>query len=196
VVDPAVSGQTALDILSAYTFADTDIGARLDPAQNPTLFRVARATQVNIDSAPPNIANGQVILSSEQSFGETDLTTLGETNTYRYDEGADLPGPLSTVVWSTNLATNAKIVLIGDSDFVTNGLVMTGGNGVLFTDSMTWLTGMSESISFSPQMFGVNLPLIFVSPQTLNWITFLTIILLPGGVLVVGLAIWLRRARR
>ena len=196
VVDPLVSGQTALDILSAYTFADTDIGERLDPAQNPTMFRIARAIQVNLDSAPPNIANGQVILSSEQSFGETDLTTLGETNTYRYDEGVDLPGPLSTVAWSTNLTNNAKIVLIGDSDFVTNGLVLTGGNGVLFTDSMTWLTGMSESISFSPQMFGVNMPLIFVSPQTLDGITFLTIILLPGAVLVAGLAIWLRRARR
>lgn len=196
VVDPLVSRQTALEIMSAYTFADTDIGARLDPAQNPTVFRLARPVQVNIDSAPPNIANGQVILSSEQSFGETNLTTLGQTNTYQYDADVDLPGPLSTVAWATNLTNEAKIVLIGDSDFVTNGLVMTGGNGVLFTDSMTWLTGMNESISFAPQMFGVNLPLIFVSPQTLNGITFLTIILLPGAVLVAGIAIWMRRARR
>ncbi|MFN8448545.1 MAG: Gldg family protein [Anaerolineae bacterium] len=196
VVDPGFSGTTALDSMSAYVFSDTDLGARLDPASNPTMFRVARALEVNLNSAPANIANGQVILSSEQSYGETDLRTLGETNTYGYDAGVDVPGPLTTVVWSSNLVTNARIVLIGDSDFVSNGLVMTGGNGVLFTDSMSWLTGLGEKITFSPQLYGVGSPLIFVSTQTLDLITFLTVFLLPGAVLATGVAIWMRRTRR
>lgn len=196
VVDPAVSGTTALDVISAYVFPQSDIGARLDPASNPTMFRVARALDVNLDSAPQNIANGRVIQSSEYSYGETDFNALGETNTYRYDEGADVPGPLTTVVWATSQQTNAKIVLIGDSDFVSNGLVLTGGNGVLFTDSMAWLTGLGEQITFAPQLYGVGSPLIFVSTQTLDLITFLTVILLPGAVLVTGVAIWMRRARR
>ncbi len=196
LVDPAVSGQTMLDVISAYVFPETDLGARLDPQQNPTLFHLARAVEVNLESAPPDIANGQVILSSEASYGETDLRTLGETNTFRYDQGVDRPGPLASVVWASNLTTNAKIVLIGDSDFASNGLIMSGGNGVLFTDSMAWLTGLGEQISFAPQLYGVGMPLIFVSAQTLNLITFLTVILLPGVVLVTGLAIWLRRVRR
>lgn len=196
VVDPAVSGQTALDVISAYVFPQSDLGARLDPAQNPTMFRVARAVDVNLDTTPTNVANGRVIMSSEQSFGETDLTLLGETNTYHYDPAADLLGPLTTVVWATNQQTNAKIVLIGDSDFLTNGLVLTGGNGILFTDSMAWLTGLGAEIEFAPQFYGVGMPLIFVSTQTLNLITFLTVILLPGALLVAGVAIWMRRARR
>jgi hypothetical protein len=195
VVDLAVSGQTALDVISAYVFPQSDIATRLDPAQNPTVFSLARAVDV-IDSSPQNIANGRVILSSEQSFGETDLRTLGETNTYQYNEGVDIPGPLTTVVWATNQETNAKIVLIGDSNFVSNGLVLSGGNGILFTDTMAWLTGLGERIHFAPVAYGVGVPLIFVSTQTLDLITFLTIILLPGAVLVSGLAIWLRRARR
>ncbi len=196
VVDPAVSGQTALDVISAYVFPQSDLGKRLDPTKNPTLFRVARALDVNLDHAPPNIANGRVIMSSEQSFGETDLKTLGETNTYHYDQGVDLPGPLTTVAWAINQQTNAKIVLIGDSDFVSNGLVLNGGNGVLFTDSMAWLTGLGSKIEFAPQLYSVGVPLIFVSAQTLDLIAFLTIILLPGAVLVTGVAVWLRRARR
>lgn len=196
VVDPAVSGQTMLDVISAYVFPDTDLGARLDPQSNPTLFHLARAVEVNLESAPQDIADGQVILSSESSYGETDLKQLGEINTFQYDDGVDLRGPLATVVWSSNLTTNAKIVLIGDSDFVSNGQVMSGGNGVLFTDSMAWLTGLGKQISFAPQMYGVGMPLMFVSAQTLNLITFLTVILLPGAVLVIGLAIWLRRVRR
>jgi len=196
VVDPAVSGQTALDVISAYVFPQSDIGKRIEPTQNPTVFSLARAIDVNLDSTPPNVANGRVIMSSEQSYGETDLKTLGETNTYHYDQGVDLPGPLTTVVWATNTHTNAKIVMVGDSDFVSNGLVMSGGNGILFTDSMAWLTGLGDKISFAPQAFNVGVPLIFVSTQTLDLITFLTVILLPGAVLVTGLAVWLRRKRR
>jgi hypothetical protein len=196
VVDPAASGQTALDVVSAYVFPQTDLGARLDPSSNPTVFHLARAIEVNLNNSPDNVVNGQVILSSEKSYGETNLKTLGETNTFKYDEGVDIPGPLTTVAWATNRATNAKVVVVGDSDFVSNGQVLSGGNAVLFTDSMGWLTGLSEKISFAPQMYGVGVPLMFVSQQTLNLIAFLTVIVLPGGVLAGGIGIWLRRVRR
>ena len=82
--------------------------------------------------------------------------------------------------------TKAKVVLVGDSDYVSNGQVLSGGNGVLFTDSMAWLTGLGNKISFAPQMYGVGMPLILVSQQTLDLIRFLTVILLPGAVLVAG----------
>lgn len=196
VVDPTVSGQTALDVVSAYVFPQTEIGARLDPTKNPTAFHLARAVDINPNKLPPNIAAGRVIMSSQQSYGETDLKTLGETNTFHYDQGVDLPGPLTTVVWSTNQQTKAKIVLVGDSDFVTNGMVLSGGNGILFTDSVAWLTGLGDRIHFQPQAYGVGMPLIFVSAQTLDLIAFLTIILLPGMVLATGIAIRLRRTQR
>jgi hypothetical protein len=198
VVDTASSGSSALDVISAAVFTDTDIGARLNPeAGDSTLFRVTRAVEVNLESAPPNIANGQVILSSPYSYGETNLQALGATNSYTYDDGQDTPGPLTTVVWAYNQQTRAKIVLVGDSDYATNGFALNPrGNGILFTDSLAWLTGFSEQISFAPQAFSANLPLMFVTQQQLDLITFVTIILLPGGTAVAGLAIWARRVRR
>ncbi len=197
VVDPAASGQTPLDVIAAYVFTATDIGARLDPANAPTLFSIARALEVNLDSAPPNVANGQITLSSESSYGETNLTALGQTNTYAYDEGTDLPPPLTTVVWAWDQTTNARILLVGDSNFVTNGMVTRAlGNGVLFTDGISWLTNFGEQITFAPQAYSVGVPLIFISQQTLDLIAFITIILMPGAVLVSGLAIWARRVRR
>ncbi|MBE2272417.1 MAG: GldG family protein [Anaerolinea sp.] len=197
VESPSASTDTPLDVIAAYTFTDTSIGARLDPAQNPLLFRVARALEVNLTSAPPTIANGQITLSSEVSYGETDLTTLGDTNTYSYDSATDLPPQLTTVVWAWDQATQAKILLVGDSNFVSNGAVLTAsGNGVLFTDGIAWLTGIDEEINFTPQAYSSGLPLIFIDAATLNLIGFLTIILLPGVVLVFGLAVWARRVRR
>ncbi|MCK6577176.1 MAG: GldG family protein [Anaerolineae bacterium] len=203
VVDPGLSAQTLLDVISAYVFAESDIAARLDPAVNPTLFSVARAVDVKLSETPPNIATGRVIFTTEQAYGETNLTLLGETNTYQYDEGVDLPGPLTTAAWSTNIQTGAKIVLIGDGDFVANGRIVTTdgavtvpGNGILFTDSVVWLTELSEEIDFQPQMYGQALPLIFVSQQQMDIIAFITVIFMPAAVLLIGIGIWMRRSRR
>ena len=195
VVDQAASGQTPLDSISAYVYPQSDMGKRIDPTKNATVFHLARPLEVN-PQVPPYVLNGQVITSSQASYGETNFKDLGETNTFHYDQGADIPGPLTTVAWAYNSQTKAKIVLVGDSDFVSNSQVLTGGNGVLFTDSMSWLSGLSTQISFAPQFYNVGVPLMFISAQTLNLVTFLTVILLPGAVLVTGLAIWLRRVRR
>lgn len=197
IVDPAMSGQTPLDIISAVTFGATDIGARLDPAETPTLFRLARAVDVNIDSAPQGIANGRVIMSSDQSYGERNYTELGQTNTYSFNPEEDIIGPLTTVVWAWDQNTNAKILLVGDGDFISNGQVLASlGNGVLFTDGMSWLTGLGERISFAPQAYSTGLPLMFMTNQAYQFIAFLVIILIPGVVLVTGLVIWRRRIRR
>ena len=98
------------------------------------------------------------------------------------------------MAWSYNRATGAKVLLIGDSDFATNSLVQTGGNGILFTDGLSWLTGFSDKVSFSPKAFGTT-PVIFVDGATLDIISFLTVILLPGLVFAIGLGIWIRRIR-
>ncbi|NDJ60311.1 MAG: hypothetical protein GYB67_04250 [Chloroflexi bacterium] len=197
VVDPGLSAQTELDVISAAVFAATDIGARLDPESTPTLFRVARAVDVNLDSAPPDIANGRVIMSSPLSYGETDLVTLGDTNAFAFDGGEDLPGPLTTVVWAWDQTTDARILLVGDSDFATNGQVASPvGNGILWTDGVSWLSRLQDRLDISPQAFASALPLIFVDSQTLDAIAFLTIIMLPGVVLVVGFAVWARRRRK
>jgi hypothetical protein len=50
-------------------------------------------------------------------------------------------------------------------------------------------------INFEPQMFSQNLPLIFFSQQQRNTIVFITVIFMPLAVLLIGLAIRIRRGR-
>jgi hypothetical protein len=181
-------------VRSGVVFGATDIGARIDPATTPTQFRTARALE--IDDQPP-VSNGRVIGSSEFSYGERNLRDLAETNSYTFDEGEDLPGPLTTVAWAwDSQETNAQVLLVGDSDFVKNGqITVPEGNAILFTDGIAWMTGLGEQVRFAPQALG-SVPLLGVDGPTLNLIAFLTVILLPGVVLVAGLAVWQRRARR
>jgi ABC-type uncharacterized transport system involved in gliding motility auxiliary subunit len=196
VVDPASRGTTALDVIGAAVFTQNEIAARLQPEVSPTLFRIARAVEADLTRSSQTITVGQVILSSEQSYGETDLATLAQTNTYFFDAATDQPGPFPLVVWSRNRETDARILLIGDSDFMSNGLVLTGDNGVLFTDGLAWLVDYGRNLAFGFQGYATGLPLVFVEAATLNVITFMTVLLLPGLVLMTGIIVWWRRSRR
>lgn len=195
--DPALTRGSPLDIIGAVAFTNTSIAQRLDPAENPTLFRVARALEVDLETAPTQIANGQILLSSGQSYGETNLAVLADSNTVEYDEGVDLKAPLATAAWAWDQNTGAKILLVGDSDYLTNGFVLSSlGNAVLFTDGLAWLTGLDERVTFAPQAFATALPLVNISTQQLDTIAFITILVIPGIVLFTALVVWSRRSRQ
>lgn len=196
VVDPGAFSGSELDIVSAAVFTEVDIGAQLnreDDPQSATLFHIARPIEVDDD---PPVNNGRIIMSSPMSWGETDFTALFERNEYRQEEN-DLVGPLTTVAWAWDQETDAKILLIGDSDFATNGRILSPqGNSLLLFDGLGWLTGFTEQVRFSFRAFTEGLPLLFVDQSILNTVAFITIILMPGAMLVTALGLWLRRRGR
>jgi len=195
IVDPVASDRSALDIFSAAVFTGT-VTNRFDPETDPALFRLARAIEVNIDSAPANVANGKLVLTSELAYGETNLQELGQTNTFAYDDGVDLRGPLTIAGWAWDQTTNGRILLIGDSDFVSNGMVdQYLGNGILFTDGVVWLTELEQSITFEPQVIGI-VPFFPLDQTTRGALLFGVIFLVPGIVLATGIFVWTRRARQ
>lgn len=190
IVDPSFSVQTGLDLTVAAVYTDTPLGQRLDQRTMPTLFRIVRNLEVN-NTPPPNVSNGRVVVSSPDSYGETNLTALIQTNSYARDE-QDLAGPLDYEVWAFHHQTGARVVLFGDSDFATNGFMLrTTGNVVLLTDAISWVTNYSDAIIFEP--ISANIVPFFVSGQTLDLLAFVTVILMPTLVLAVGLWIWRKR---
>jgi ABC-type uncharacterized transport system involved in gliding motility auxiliary subunit len=196
VVDTASSFETPLDIVSAAIFVNSTITQRMDQENTPARFRLARAIEVN-ENPPADTPNGRLVMSSPfpASFGETNLKGLGETNTYQFDEGQDIQGPLTMTAWANNQQTGAKILLVGDSDWATNGFVLSGGNSILFTDGLSWLTGLGERIFFGVQSYSSGLPVIGLTGQQLDVIAFMTQFLMPGIVLLAGILIWWRRSR-
>lgn len=195
VVDYSANIRTPLDVLGAAVATGIDIAARLDPAEAPTLFRLARSLEINSETPPVN--SGFLIMSSPNSYGETDLRTLAETGSYAPDPESDLPGPQVIVAWAWDERTNAKVLLIGDSDFITNGYISSSlGNAILFTDGLAWLTGLSEQIGFSPRAFVTGLPLLYVTAEQLDLIALVTVLVMPGAALLAGLFVWWRRNRQ
>lgn len=196
VVDEASSQETATDLVSAAVFPGNPIGENLNVegiAQTTTLFRLARP--IEVDETPP-VNNGSVILTSPFSWAESDIDTLIRNNQWAFDEDSDMQGPITTVAWANDQATNSKVVIVGDTDFMTNGRILSPqGNTILFFDSIGWMTGFTEDVRFEPQIISTGLPIIFVDVQTLDLIAFITIILMPGIMLALAIAIWGRRLR-
>jgi len=196
-IDALSNAGTELDLLSYATSDGSSITNRINDTNNVdsrTLFRVSRVVEINPN---PPVQNGMVIATSPESYAETNMTDLGLSEKYSFDINEDIAGPINLAAWANNTTTGAKVMLVGDSSFVTNGFINTPqGNGILFSDGITWLTGFGESVVFAPQARVTNIPTIFVSVQNLDTIAFITAVVLPGLMLAAGFVLrWIRGRR-
>ncbi len=194
IADPAASSQSELDVVSAVVYTNNAIGRNLNISGSPntsTLFRIARPVALNPDSA---VHNGSIITSSEQSWAERDLDAVAQQNQFIYEPDTDSAGPLTSAAWAYDERTGARIVIIGDGDFATNGHSQSPqGNAILFLDSVGWLTGFTEAVQFEPQVLTSGLPIMFIDGAALDAIALVTTVLMPGLMLIVAAVIWIWR---
>lgn len=196
-VDYSVSGNTPLDVVS-YQIFDSPISIDIDPAtdiNSRTEFRIARP--VAVDDNPP-VNNGRVIATSPNSYAETNIAQVLLNNAYQYDENEDTWGQMTLVAWAADGEDGGRVVLIGDSDFATDGQIATpAGNGILLVNAVKWLIGYRDDVTFGFEATGVGMPTIFIDVNTqLNQIALFTLFLMPGGLILLGGLIYFRRIRR
>jgi gliding motility-associatede transport system auxiliary component len=136
--------------------------------------------------------------SNDNSWGETDL----KNNNASFDEKTDFKGPLSLAVAVTKeikpagdnaAAARARMVVVGDSDFAGNSYFADQGNGNLFLNMVSWLAQDEDLISIRPK--APEDRRIILSQSQIATLRLLTIFLLPGTVLFIGIAVWTRRRR-
>jgi ABC-type uncharacterized transport system involved in gliding motility auxiliary subunit len=113
-------------------------------------------------------------------------------NQAKMDEGKDIKGPLTLGVAATKKAggKDARLVVIGDSDFASNAYQRQGANGDLFVNSINWLAEEEDLISIRPKsQTNRDVQLSSVAQNLLFWIT----IFMPLAVIVLGISIWWKR---
>lgn len=126
--------------------------------------------------------------SSSESWGEVDYQVIP----YAYEKGKDLAGPLSVGVVGEDPHTKAKLVVLGDSDFVCNQFIPVGGNKYFFMNTLHWLLDQDELISIPPKdIVSMSLPL---TQRHLYWFFILFVVFMPltWGVLG-GIVYFVRR---
>ena len=129
-----------------------------------------------------------LLTTSESSFGETEL----QGNEAKFDEGKDTKGPLTLGVAASKKVgeKEARLVVIGDSDFASNAYQRQSANGDLFVNAVNWLAQEEDLISIRPKS-QTNRDVQLTS--TAQNIFFWLILILPLAVIGSGIQIWWKR---
>lgn len=180
-----------------------------------TFFPLARS--VTPDSDVRGEATAQSLFqTSPSSWGEVRL----ENGRAKFDEGEDVEGPVSlgvAVTWrvgkegedsasseerpgddgsgqeGTSTSGEARLVVVGDSDFASNSYFGSQGNGDLFLNMVGWLAEEEELIAIRPKA-PENRQIFMTATQTRMVFAFVVIVL-PLLVVVSGLGVWWKRRK-
>ncbi len=181
-----------------------------------TFFPGARS----LSPTPQKVADTVVrplINSSRKSFGESDRKRAD------FDPETDLKGPLTIMVFvnkdpnyvsatqavvrklletpgeqtpvkekkSATSSTSSRIAVIGDSDFATNSFFHVLGNGRLFLNTINFLAIQENLIGLEPRTH--DLPRVNLTNRQMKGTFFLSIVLIPALMAVIGIAVWWRQ---
>lgn len=99
--------------------------------------------------------------------------------------------PLATDSAPAASGATSRIAVIGDSDFATNSFFHILGNGTLFLNTVNYLAAQENLIGLEPRTY--DLPRVDLTNRQMKATFFLSIILIPTLMAVVGIAVWWRR---
>ena len=141
------------------------------------------------------ITQTELILTSQQSWAETDIASIN-SGQVAPDEGIDLMGPVSLAVAASNATSGARVLVVGDAEFVTNQGYAAYGNGDLILNSVNWSANQEDIISLTPKDITQRTLQIPAQSYFLNLVLFGVVLVLPGLMLVAGVVVWFQRRRR
>ncbi|MCB9134894.1 MAG: GldG family protein [Anaerolineales bacterium] len=158
-----------------------------------TVFPTARSVQTlgGIDS----VSATPLIQTAQQSWAETDIASIN-SGQVAPDENTDLMGPVNLAVVANSVSTGARVVVIGDADFVTNQYYVAYGNGDLALNAINWAAEQEDIISLTPKNTTTRTLQLPPQAYNLNLILFAVVLLLPGLMLISGVVVWVQRRRR
>ncbi len=151
-----------------------------------TFFPLARTVSI-ADKSKLEPMDTELLMTSQQSF-----TTPKLEHEVSYDPKTDTMGPLSLGVAASDPdSKNARLVVIGDSDFASNEAIDQASNGDLFFNSIDWLAQDENLISIRPKS-PANRRIVLTQGQSIG-LEWFELFLLPGFVIILGISIWWKR---
>ena len=146
-------------------------------------------------SVPQNITDTALITTSQNSWGETDLTSLQGNQQISFDQTKDIAGPLTIAISGENPSTKSHLVVFGNSIFATDKGFDAYANGDIFINSVDWAAQQSNLINITPR---TPITRTFNAPAQIPFIIILlsSVILIPGLIVAAGISSWLARRRQ
>lgn len=147
------------------------------------------------EPAPQGITLTKLILTSQQSWGETDFDLLKNNQQVRYDPASDIAGPLTLAAAGENPSTQGRVVVFGNSVFASDSLFDRYANGDIFVNSVDWAVRQTNLVNITPKQ---PITRTFNPPSQIQFVLILltSILVIPGLVVGFGISTWLARRKR
>ncbi len=141
-----------------------------------------------------------------QNFLQSDVRSWNETgdmqgDVYKGDNDDEISGPMTIGMSlsrskqdSDGQVFEQRVVIVGDADFLANSYLGNGSNLDIGINLVNWLSHDDRLISISPRP-APDTRLELSAPEQLA-IAIFFLLVLPLGLLVCGLRIWLKRRKR
>ena len=184
-----------------------------------TFFPLARSVEI-AETKPEGATLTALAKTSQNSYAKRDLALKAEMtlDDIAFKTGRDRQGPINLVAVSSfktqraslspavskpgeaapappkpgeAVPKEARMAVIGDSDFVKNNYYTMSGNGNFFLNVVNWLTEESDLIAIQPKTQTPRT--IQLTPSQGRLLFLVSIVILPLAVLLLGISVWVRR---
>jgi ABC-type uncharacterized transport system involved in gliding motility auxiliary subunit len=201
VVDPSRK-LPFFDLSAVYLtdFADHPVTTGLDGIA--VLFAVTRSLVPDSDDARV------LVETSGDGWGESDLGMLLRGDPVVFDDGDDTAGPVAVAVAVDSPAEpppddaddetasppdddSFRLVVFGDSDFMTDANIDNAGNEILALNAFNWLAARDHALGIPPR--DVEKLGFFIGQQQLRIILAVVLLIMPGAAIAAGVMVWRRR---
>ncbi len=154
-----------------------------------TFFPLVAPVEI-IDKVPEGISVQGIAETSSDSWIEADT----KSHEVGYDKGVDKKGPINifaVITKSIDENNEARMAVIGDSDFANSKYVRSAGNMDLLLNTLNWLAGKEEMMGIrSKPVDRREMQLTLVS---VKFVYYFCIFILPILVIIAGVVVWLKR---
>ena len=182
--DPGGTGDRVAQVFvqtSARSWAETDLAelesgeVQMDDDDIPGPISIGAAVAVEVAGAEAPDPAGEDAASSDRT------DDVDDTENEEQDEEQDSDPP----------TREARVAVIGDSDFAANGSLGIQGNRDLALNTINWLAQQENLISIRPKQ-PADRRITLTADQQLR-ITWLSLLMIPAAVIGAGLFTWWRR---
>jgi ABC-type uncharacterized transport system involved in gliding motility auxiliary subunit len=194
--DIAIDPSGAVPYVGAQTFfaaaySDHPIVRDLGRSKLPVLFTLAQSLETD-KPADSDFRCENLIQSTRKAWGERDLKELEKVSQGPGDQQGPLT--LAAAVSSEKDGKDARLVVVGDSDVLSDSLLQAGGGNLLLgLNAIHWLLSQESQLAIPPKT-AVDTHLSLTAGQ-MNFLFILFVIILPGLVVVSGVLAYLKRRR-
>lgn len=162
----------------------------------PPIFSLARV--VRAYGNREGVLARPILRTSAEGWGSTDPAVIVEGHG-TYDETNDLAGPVviaGEITFEKEGGLGGQILVFGDSDLSSNKLIEQGGNKDLLVNAVNWLAEDVGQMAARPEAQESGRHQWILSALQVSWIRMVSVVLMPGAFLAVGLGVFLWQRRR